>query len=207
MRGRVLVDRHPVAEKFEDDEAGPDDRQLRAATLRRDPRLLGSGNSAVTMASAPTYFGAPASREMHRIRSPGALTNAPKPRAFLSRCAVVVRESGRPLAPSPSVMGDDRHGTPQALRRNGMTLLDDWGAAGCGADAARAPARPTALSAARGDSRRAAARGTTQSWSCSWPPCNRREILGSCRCVLATVAAPGRLRISGSQLRVPLGPR
>jgi hypothetical protein len=69
-------------------------------------------------------------RQARRIPCPGALTNAPKPHAFLSRCAVVVRESGRPLA--SSVMGDDRRGTPQALRRNGMTLLDDWGAAGCG---------------------------------------------------------------------------
>jgi hypothetical protein len=30
---------------------------------------------------------------------------------------------------------------------------------------------------------------------------NRREILGSYRCVLVAVAAPGRLRISGSQIR------
>jgi len=50
------------------------------------------------------------------------------------------------LAPSPSVTGDDQHGTPLALR-TGMTLLDDWGAAGCGGCRA-APARPACLSAA-----------------------------------------------------------
>src|SRR5262245_29867938 len=56
----VIVDRHPVVEQFDDDEAGPDDRQRTAgrdasqASETRECR----GNSTVTVAWAPMQFSA-----------------------------------------------------------------------------------------------------------------------------------------------------
>jgi hypothetical protein len=70
MRCRVIIDRNPIAEKFDADEAGQDDRaRLRAATLRLGPRLRGREQYRYG-GVAPDTFSAARPR-VHRLSHPG----------------------------------------------------------------------------------------------------------------------------------------
>src|SRR5262245_42015769 len=122
---------------------------LRAATLRRGQRLLGSGNSTVTVASAPIQFqrrqrGRAAGAQAHRMPRPVSVANDPERRGCsrpLCRCCALMIEpvcspagQGTAARRNPSLKREVRHATPCAtpctVRAAEEAGMRDWVVAG-----------------------------------------------------------------------------